>query len=630
MATSTITATKNNLLSFLAGFSQASPGAIRTNEGSEDPESLKVSPENGERPTSAIAISPTTNICNSDNEGTPTASDNDDSSKPTGATAVSPSRSVESSDAEEEDNHDEIRPISLDELKATENPSDPRIDAELVKELSFGSDSDGKERDWTNKISVVNDSSGNLIEDLECDDSSASSVTTIIDSEQSSSAGDDDDLEDTFRSDDEETEGENDEGGGNQGSLDPLQGRWFVIFGDDEDEGIKNNNDNGEATNGNTTRAKTSSINPMTGKRSLTDDMQEWKDTVLSSWTLTPTKKRKKYTKRKKGTKNEHTYLLRRNIDQNKKVADAAANINKILESSAKNPRRKKCRLLQSIAPFNHPGVSEAHREFSSLLEPQSQKDGAKTKLQTESIIPNNVITTNVQKRGQELSQQRSEKRKTKRGCPPKEATHRPNISRNTKKKTLQTTRSHAKGKGENQGKKSQSIKPSPKSSQKGVDEPLNFDIISNGSTRVAKRFIFNPTRRKGQEKRKIFYGTVTGKIDDDSVESGFPMWRIVYDDGDEEELDLKDLRDALHLYKYAKRWDRKCRDEKKALTGRSKKKPNDERCAVEWLKSKPQLKVQKPSAKMPQPLPRQMLEYRKPHSKNGKKGLEMTTISNW
>ena len=612
MTTSTITATKNDFPSFLAGFLQASPGAIRTNEGSEGPESLKVSPDNGERPTSAIAVSPTTNICSSDNEGTPTASDNDDSSKP----AVSPSRSVDSSDEEEEDNHTEIRPISLDEFEATENPSDPRIDAELVKELSFDSDCDGKERDWTNKISVVNDSSGNLIEDLGCDGSSASSVTTIIDSEQSSCAGDDDDLEDTFRSDDEETEGENDEGGVNQGSLDPLHSGCFVIFGDDEDERNKNNKDNGEATNNKATRAKTSNINPMTGKRSLTDDMQEWKDTVLSSWTLTPPKKRKRYTKRKKSTKNEHTYLLRRNIDQNKNVAAAAANINKNLESSAKNPRRKNCRLLQSIAPFNHPGVSEAHREFSPLLESQSQEDGAKTKLKTENITPNNAIT----KIDQDLTQQCRKKKKTKRGHPPKETTHRLNISRKTKKKTPRTTRSCAKGKGEKQENNSQSTKPSPKSSQKGVDEPLNLEI-SNGSTRVAKRFLFNPTRRKGQEKKKIFYGTVAGKvIDDDSVESDFPRWHIVYDDGDEEEFDEKELKGALNLYKYAKRWDRNSRTEKKALAGRSKKKPNDERFTIECLKSKPQQQVQKPSTKITQLLLRQKLEHRKPRNKNGKK----------
>ncbi len=745
MTTSATIVTSNDCLPsqntscHMAAFSQVDKGvlAISTDKCSEEPKSPRPSPESCEtRPRSAAAISPITTTCGSDNERTSVASNsNNDNSKATSATAiVSPPRSVDSSSAEDEEHPSpatsisspirlkgngttpttsddtEIKPISLDELdNGTENSSDQRIDAELVKKLSFGSDlekqidpaapgtcenipsndctvtqnDDCKEKEWAKKISVTG-SSGNLIEDLECDDSSASSVTTIIDSEQSSRADVNDDLEDTFRSDNEEEEGESDDRGDNRDSLDPLHSKSFVIFGDDEeDRNLTNNKNNeGEAADSKTMRAKTSNINPMSGKRSLTDDMQEWKDKVLSSWTLTPPKKKKKYTRRKKkktNTKKEHTYLLRRSINSGETTAAAvAANIKRILACSKQNPSVKKCRELQKIANYNSPGAAEAHREFSPLwdsdieqaadekleidpcsnpntLQKQKSEIHSGTRAKAAKCLIQNGINTResaanppsesnhftvrvnighaivdglqvpsrcvvyVRKRGLHISRERGTKRNSNRGLQTTAARNRPTRPirpRIAKKKTHHTNMSCSRIKTEKQSNNLLLTKPSPKISKKKRDEPLNLERVTNGKTRIAKKFIFNPTRKEGQNITKIFFGTVDGKrIVDDNVRPCFAVWNIVYDDGDEEELDATDLKDALNLYLHAKHWDKNCLHQNQPLANAGMETPFDDRPAVKRIKSEPQQEVQKSSIQL-----NQLLLRRKPRTKNEEK----------
>ena len=348
--------------------------------------------QNNRRSTSAAAVSPTTSLMYSSD-------------------ILEPRSTITTSATFDDDNNDNVdKPISLDDFdESTENPLIRRISTELVKEMSVnGNDeiaingveiptNDGidddeteNEKDWTKTIAAIPESSGNLIEDLEdlhaeCDELSTSGMTTIIGSEQSScdgADGVDDDLEGIFsleEKDEKDDKGENDDNGDDddRSCMDPLHSKFFVVFGEDYDGRKKNNSNNGGsreiADSTNTTasiaektppsRPKTSRINPMTGQRSLTDDIQEWREKVLSTWTLKEPKKRKKYTKRKwnrkiatSGQQQQHAYPLRRTTESIK--LGVAAN-DGFLKSSTKTPLRKISRLLQNIAPFNQPGITK-------------------------------------------------------------------------------------------------------------------------------------------------------------------------------------------------------------------------------------------------------------------------------
>ena len=626
----------------------------------------------------------------------------------------------------------DINPISLDGFdNGIENHSDRGIGVELMKQLSFDCDYDVQnnatdvdtediptkgcidsrkktddgcnEQDWAKKIVVITDSSGNLIEDLECDESSTSSMTTIIGSDQSSSAHVDEDLEDTFRPD--ETimdEGEIDDTDDDCDSVDPLHSSCFVIFGDDYDGRKTSNRSNGEETaDFKVPRPNTSRINPMSGKRSLTDDMQEWKNNVLSSWTLTPPKERKKNIKRKtkhKHTVGQHVYSLRGKTNKTTDFATAAvANVDSILKSSTKNLLRKKCRELQNIASYNRPGGSKRSRERSADSTIQTQDDVEKdisidkgvsshnssTKCRPESeksariiarvgnyrlgtgrkktaIAPSfpkpkqftikvkigdaifvpafekkyglqvsshfikshessngasalrkipdcnkitspltssgtigNIPTTigrngNVQlclkestkaeesPRDQVFPSKKRKEEETSRELQTTAAASRPIMNKvDAKEKPFVAQQKQMKNICRQ--REPESKKPSLKTSKKRSDEPLNVDKVSIGSSRIAKRFIFNPLRRKGRDKTKIFFGTVASKqIDKDVDGTCTDLWHIIYDDGDEEYFDAPELKSALELYKHTKRWDKKHREKMQSLSGTNKEKSKD------------------------------------------------------
>lgn len=617
------------------------------------------------------------------NQDTPVASlEKHRNRRPTSAAAVSPITNVYSNGCEPmpitfDENED--KPIGLDDFdEATDNPSIRRPSIKFIKELLFYSDTgdrdentaksvstptncgtddnrnddDGIDQDWTKKIAFVTNSSGNWIEDLEdlhteCDESSTSSMPTIIGSEQSSSVDVNDDLEGIFRLEDGKDGGEND--CDDCGCLDPLHSECFVVFGDDYygrkvnniDDGreILNSKRNGAMKEIPPTRPKTSRINPMIGQRSLTDDMQEWRNNALSTWTLTPKKKRRKYekstTKPKGAAIGQHAYALRRTTDSSKLVI--AANTD-FLESSTKCDVRKKSRLLQSIANFNLPGMRNSYGVGSVSPPTQSDDDHAAQEevLQKASlddkIDPNCNPTTDspdIETSGSNYTLQRFENkkeivtspesiakqwtikvkigntiivpgdgkedvlevpariieslkrkiRKTTLGSPSTSATVRPTRPRKMKKMAsdIITTPGEAKPRTSKrpQNKTVHRKLTKPKRKRRGMLP--NAERSSNCSIRITKRFIFNPTRRKGHGKKKRYFGTIVNKrIEENSDGAGIEMWHIVYDDGDEEDMDAPELEVALEGYKSAKRWDKKHRDKQQTLARENKKKSND------------------------------------------------------
>lgn len=641
---------------------------------------------------------------------TPEASlEKQDNHKPTSAAAVSPTMSVLYSSGFEprsrttyDDNED--KPISLDDFdEATEIPLIRRISIELIEKLSLDSDDDDNDQDWTKKIASIPDSSGNLIEDLEdlhaeCDESSTSSMPTIIGSEQNSDGADDvdDDLEGIFSLEDEkDDEGENDgDGYEDRDSVDPLHSNFFVEFGDDYD-GRKNNNSNGgsrEIIDSKNTismektppsRPKTSRINPMTGQRSLTDDVQEWRNKVLSSWTLTEPKKRKRYTKRKANRKidasGQHAYPLRRTSERIKLAVPANVDF---LESSTKSPLRKKSRLLKNVAPFNHPSITDSYgdgsvsstmtrcndaadeaatrqeevlpkavpheREIATPTFPKSKQfpmkvrigdtnDEKEDELQVqvparlieshEFLAPGNnrkgramcsleaVIAVEENKhaighiqtrtpndghpdsngnttrppsslRDQDLLPRMKNKRNTNQGLKTTTATARPPITRSMKmKKNLSyTTKTNAEEKARSakrKQKKNSYWKPDSQLTKqlrkRNEAPPPNTDRTTNNcSTRIAKRFR-NPIRRTANDKLKIFFGTIVSKrIHKKANGTCSEIWHVDYDDGDEEDFDKIELKEALDLYNFAKRWDKSYCDKQHSSAGKNKEKPKD------------------------------------------------------
>ena len=461
--------------------------------------------------------------------------------------------------------------LSTASPESLENQKAPRIKAvsptsslcfDLRETLSTTFDERAK------KIEAISDKSGNLIDDLDCDDSSTSSMTTIIDSEQSSAAHTYDDLEDIFRSGDE---AESDLSDDDDRSVDPLESSCFVVFGE-EFEGRRVCSMDGakKTTNVQITRPKTSKVNPMTGEKSLTDDMQEWKTNVLSSWTLEPKKKRK-YTKRPrskiKSTTGRHSYPLRCKTKPTKH--DVAAVANNVLQPFAQNPHRKKCRELQNIAPFNRPGTTEEHNVRSvqsNVTEIQghgvTKKEAPPTRTissATNSDNNNKSSSPRPSKRRIGMIERRITRNYLRKQSIKGRLRTRPILPGRTKGKKADEKPSATKRKGQ-KTKRLDSIPksriPPPKRSKKKREEVSNVSI---GTTRIAKRFIFNPLRRQGQDKTRIFFGTVSGKYSDkESNGECTDVWHIVFDDGDEHYFNNLELKRALELYTNSKHRDKK------------------------------------------------------------------------
>lgn len=611
------------------------------------------------------------------------SSENQNNRKPTSAAAVSPTASLYDSDSEPrpltfDDNKD--KPISIDDINdSSETHLSRRISIDFMKELyNTEEENNGdsvKEIVWTKKIAAITSCSGNLIEDFdaECDESSTGSMTTIIGSEQSNSVGaGDDDLEGIFRLEDE-NDGEINYHGDDCGSVDSIHSKCFVLFVDgDEDEVGDGDRDDNDGKRRQIIGPKTSRINPMTGKRSTTDDMQEWRNSVLSSWTLLPPKEKQKYNTRKAKRERvlgQHAYQLRNTTDNTNLITAAnsedsrelhniapynrpgirdlygvksiyntanetatkqeevnlkqttirvrigdiifvpddekddglqvAARIIKAKESANKplcsesGSEYEKPDLPLPTSAINNPPVSESRKKCNKPDDPLPTNGLKLGSLETRAGIEKNKSVkettqtrlsidwqsrTNGKKRPpsslreRDVLPQKKKKRKNSQGLQIAPATLRPTTNRSLEVNPVDTTKPSADEKLRSlnrKQKKTSCQQPklnSTKRVQKNNEMPLDLERSINHSTRIAKKFLFNPTRRECRDQLKLYFGTIVSKRTDEQTDNTF--WHVVYDDGDEEDYDESELDEALNLYRsHGKRWDKNHSNNQQNLT---------------------------------------------------------------
>eukprot|EP00536_Pseudo-nitzschia_multiseries_P002226 jgi/Psemu1/63550/estExt_Genemark1.C_290126 len=616
-------------------------------------------------------------------------SDNDDSTKQKNGTAVAPATIIScSSDIKDrsdtlDEEYDELNPIRLDESREGDPSQLLRMACAFsIRDISVDHGNNNErhpenlvgihtkkscdgavvrnEQDWTKNIAFVASSSGNLTEDMEGDDSSASSITTIIGSEHSSVADAvdlGDDIDSIFNPEDN-TDGrksKNEYDNNDLSDCDPLQSKTFDFFWNSDDSNI--------ATGKNLSRdipskgPKTSKINPMTGQRSLTDDMQEWRRNGSSSFrsrarVRKPSNRldKKKYEENAyMPTETIHSYPLRRGSSNKAQELSATT----LFDSSVKNPAVKKCRLLRDIAPYNRPGLKCTFGCGSLPLEAETRVEtkNARVLRATQTKI---VSKYNDGKRATRLINPAKLKKKNSAakikigelkklaahnapgfktmddnflgwvplselkndgGVVTSHATFTSNSKANQIKR-LKQNRSHTVLSAVKQ-KKVKSIRvivggkvfsPPNESTDRLIIEPLwevttgssttklsfpkknierkpgcqistqnltknlmqkggakqrrrqwNVDVIENLSVRIAKKFFFNPSGRKGREWLKIYFGTVVNKqvltASDGTCKT---LWRVVYDDEDEEDFDETEFYRASNLYNDSKELDDK------------------------------------------------------------------------
>ncbi|VEU38774.1 unnamed protein product [Pseudo-nitzschia multistriata] len=92
----------------------------------------------------------------------------------------------------------------------------------------------------------------------------------------------------------------------------------------------------------------------------------------------------------------------------------------------------------------------------------------------------------------------------------------------------------------------------------KPVEDAAPVSDIKVGS-RVAKKF-----------KKRNYYGEITEKWTDDAAKA--PRWHVKYDDGDEEDLNEKELARAARLYEKVKKNDQKINPRKPRSTPTKRK----------------------------------------------------------
>ena len=414
----------------------------------------------------------------------------------------------------------------------------------LPERTSFGvfanlvSDSD--EYNWTNKITVLPNSSGKLKEDLDLDleyiiqhdCESTTSITTTITEIDNMDIVHQKDLGDIFNPKIEcpEDEKEANNGDGN-GDADLLDANSFVVFGHDYSGSTINNNCQKYSNNDNfddhdntneevrihPRGPKTSRFNPMIGERSFTDDIKDGIATIRSEITKTKRMSRRKCRKRKAK-----------------------------LESSRSISRLSSLRgrMKQNIIPAN-----------LEIIETRMNNNDTPSPSQV-SIQYNNTIDLEV------IQNKRPEK----------------SLTRKTELKKIASYNSPAI-------KYSESIESSSYSvvnemnpfdvtalstrSCKREHKSINFKYgyrnqdrnISNEELprRIAKKFLFRPNS-DGECKTKPFLGFAMSKRvkKDDSEGRNKLMWQIVYDDGEEEEFDEVEFLRGVDLYEELIYWDGK------------------------------------------------------------------------
>ena len=403
------------------------------------------------------------------------------------------------------------------------------------------------EQDWARTIVSVPSSTGNIIEDLQGDEGvSVFSITTDFGGEHGSISNEvdlGDDLDDIFDPT-KETSTIADQIKVDFTDSDPLHNNALVVLGDDYDAnmttGDNKNRTPNLVTNTPMRRPKTSKINPMSGQKALTDDKQEWRNDILSSFAriVTPNKgkrKEKPTLKRKykiKSTMEDkkrspiekpHTYSLRRGSITNSNANEYLTN--PLFQSSGSTSGHRKRRLLQEIESFNNPSLKSFNgagsvsvhakpmfgNQGQTLRKTGNTKSALSRPLATGAVA---VLNTKYLMRGTMSSTKRVSKAKPKK-----------ETSKNRK----------ARNSCSNQ----------------------NRDTTTNMSIRIAKNFRFKPQGCEGRTKWKTYFGTVVSKRGVQKTKSYvWTLYHVVYDDGDEEDFNSRELKQALDLYEASKELD--------------------------------------------------------------------------
>mmetsp|Transcript_31983 Transcript_31983/g.75222 ORF Transcript_31983/g.75222 Transcript_31983/m.75222 type:complete len:828 (-) Transcript_31983:122-2605(-) len=600
---------------------------------------------------------------------------NDDDTKLKNVSVVSPATTISWSSDNNED-CDDVNPIDINDSGDVDQSQVIRMISEhSIREISIGFGScdelqlnnsgkiqkqgscdsaainDGQ--DWAKNISCVADSSGNLVEDIEGDDSSTSSITTIIDSEHNSLADPvdlGDDLVDLF--DPKVERGNSSNNNNDLSSMGPLERKTSDLFAKSK-ANIVNDKNNVTGIPSNKSQKmgpKTSKINPMTGKKALTDDMQEWRKTVSSSVRLKDKKPMTKSEKKKKGknttvrTATLHSYPLRRGASVRAQEVLATT----MLDSNVNDPGIKKCRLLQDIAPYNLPGIKNNYGCGSAFVEDETRTESNNewSPKQTETKIVchdndshkarNTMSVAKVVKKSNASKMRIGELKKLASHNAPglktmgynllgrisprdlendhgivanneilatgtaEHSMKRPNRKRShpfwadvklmevksvrvivggkvfipANKKTDRLIFESQSGIGSSAtssslrkknmeynpsqsnvaGRRQMSTQKPSKKAKTVAKQPRrkrNADVIETFSIRIAKKFWFNPSGRKGREWLKTYFGTVVNKREVRASDgTSISLWHVVYDDGDEEDFDELEYHRALDLYK--------------------------------------------------------------------------------
>ena len=102
-----------------------------------------------------------------------------------------------------------------------------------------------------------------------------------------------------------------------------------------------------------------------------------------------------------------------------------------------------------------------------------------------------------------------------------------------------------------------------------------NIEAITKLSTRIAKKFLLSPPGCKGRGRPKTYFGTIVSKRDAFGANGTYgTVWHVVYDDGDEENFDKREYRQALNMYNSLKYLDDKRKDEPSVQPEEKRKNP--------------------------------------------------------
>jgi len=451
------------------------------------------------------------------------------------------------------------------------------------------------EHDWTNKITAIASSSGNLMEDLEdimhdgCE--STGSIITVISGERSTVTDimvvDKNDLDDIFnvRENKSYTEEKGD------ANADLLDGNSFDVFGHDypgnsNNNYYSNNNDTDTDTdidncNGvdkkqkliheivnvqnHPRRPKTSRINPMIGERSFTDDIKDGITTIPSKTLRSRRKYKKRIEKEKgRGTMSRSDRLQRRTqmkIPVEHKFRGESSNklaLTKRRELKTKD-KTNNDDLSSSFSPIQSntidPTVMETKRSELVLARNTELKKLASynnpgieyikiTKASFSVSSSPSPMTSNTKRKKSIVQQERK-----------------------NKKENMTTSRSQTDNTAvDNINNIDQPVIKNYLQSESEYEQQSfsywhgnHYTVNGNLPRRIAKKFLYRPNANEGRCRSKPFFGTVMSKgLEEQDDGSSKKVWRIVYDDGDEDDFDELEYQRAIDQYERLKCCDTK------------------------------------------------------------------------